>query len=113
MLDLLIDLDNTIYSESEKIFSQVDSRMKEFISNILKVDLKKAYLIQKKYFRENGTTLRGLMIHHNIKPEPFLSYVHDIDLSSIKQNLKLKKLLKEYKGKKVIFTNGTLKRDAQ
>ena len=46
MLDLLIDLDNTIYSESEKIFSQVDSRMKEFISKKLEVDSKKAYLIQ-------------------------------------------------------------------
>ena len=44
MLDLLIDLDNTIYSESEKIFSQVDSRMKEFISKKLEVDSKKAYL---------------------------------------------------------------------
>ncbi len=109
MLDLLIDLDNTIYAESEKIFSQVDLRMKKFISNKLEVDSKKAFLIQKKYFKENGTTLRGLMIHHNIKPEPFLSYVHDIDLTSIKKNLKLKKLLKKYKGKKIIFTNGTLK----
>ena len=33
--------------------------------------------------------LRGLMLYHNIKPEPFLDYVHDIDLSSIHNNSKL------------------------
>ena len=32
MKDLLIDLDNTIYSETEDIFSQIDLKMKSFIS---------------------------------------------------------------------------------
>ena len=108
-MDLLIDLDNTVYSESDAIFSQVDLKMKRFIAAELKVDYQEAYRIQKKYFKENGTTLRGLMLHHNIKPKPFLDYVHDIDLSAIKENLILKKLLKSYSGKKIIFTNGTFR----
>ena len=108
-MDLLIDLDNTVYSESDSIFSQVDLKMKRFIASELNVDYQKAYRIQKKYFKENGTTLRGLMLHHNIKPKPFLDYVHDIDLSAIKENLVLKKLLKSYGGKKIIFTNGTFR----
>ena len=108
-MDLLIDLDNTVYSESDAIFAQVDLKMKRFIASELNVDYQKAYRIQKKYFKENGTTLRGLMLHHNIKPKPFLDYVHDIDLSAIKKNLVLKKLLKSYGGKKIIFTNGTFR----
>ena len=50
MKDLLIDLDNTIYSETEDIFSQIDLKMKSFISSELNVNLKKAYEIQKNIF---------------------------------------------------------------
>ena len=107
MQDLLIDLDNTIYSETEEIFSQIDLKMKSFISTQLNVTLEKAYIIQKKYFLKYGTTLRGLMINHNIKPSFFLKYVHDINLKPIKKNLELKSELKRFKGKKIIFTNGT------
>ena len=107
MLDLLIDLDNTIYSETEEIFSQIDLKMKSFISTELNVSLDKAYNIQKKYFFKYGTTLRGLMINHNIKPSFFLKYVHNINLKPIKKNLDLKSELKRFKGKKIIFTNGT------
>ena len=107
MRDLLIDLDNTIYSETEEIFSQIDLKMKSFISTQLNVTLEKAYIIQKKYFLKYGTTLRGLMINHNIKPSFFLKYVHDINLKPIKKNLELKSELKRFKGKKIIFTNGT------
>ena len=107
MQDLLIDLDNTIYSETEEIFSQIDLKMKSFISTELNVTLEKAYIIQKKYFLKYGTTIRGLMINHNIKPSFFLKYVHDINLKPIKKNLDLKSELKRFKGKKIIFTNGT------
>ena len=108
MKDLLIDLDNTVYRESSNIFSQIDKKMKEFISYTLKISQKEAYTLQKKYFLENGTTLRGLMLYHNIEPENFLSYVHDINLTSIDKDIVLKNEIKKYKGRKIIFTNGTL-----
>ena len=107
MPDLLIDLDNTIYSETEKIFSQIDLKMKSFISTNLNINTEKAYAIQKKYFFKYGTTLRGLMLNHNIKPSYFLKYVHNIDLNPIKKNLELKSEMKKLKGRKIIFTNGT------
>ncbi len=107
MIDLLIDLDNTVYCESSKIFSQIDKKMKDFISNKLNVSQEKAYSIQKKYFLENGTTLRGLMLYHDVEPKDFLNYVHDIDLKSIDKNSLLKKEITKFKGKKIIFTNGT------
>tara|TARA_B100000073_G_C23693885_1_gene557543 strand:- start:118 stop:774 length:657 start_codon:yes stop_codon:yes gene_type:complete len=107
MPDLLIDLDNTIYSETEAIFSQIDLKMKSFISSELNVSLENAYVIQKKYFLKYGTTLRGLMMNHNVKPKYFLKYVHDINLKPIKKNLTLKKEMKKFSGRKIIFTNGT------
>ena len=107
MKDLLIDLDNTVYPEDSNIFGQIDLKMKSFISKNLSVTPQEAFKIQKKYFLNNGTTLRGLMLYHNIKPEKFLTYVHDINLQSIKKNFKLISLIKKFKGKKIIFTNGS------
>ena len=49
MLDLLIDLDNTVYPEDSNIFKQIDAKMKSFISKNLNVSLEEAYTIQKKY----------------------------------------------------------------
>ena len=109
MIDLLIDLDNTVYSENAKIFSQVDLKMKNYISKYLKINLEEAFVLQKSYFKKYGTTLRGLMLNHNIKPGPYLEFVHDIELSSIKKNPALENVLTKYSGKKIIFTNGTKK----
>ena len=50
MKDLLIDLDNTIYSETEDIFSQIDLKMKSFISSELKVSKKKHTKFKKIFF---------------------------------------------------------------
>ncbi len=107
MQDLLIDLDNTVYPEDSNIFIQIDLKMKSFIAEYLNVSLDEAFKIQKKYFINNGTTLRGLMLYHNVQPEKFLNYVHDIDLTSIKKNKELDHELKKYNGKKIIFTNGS------
>ena len=107
MQDLLIDLDNTVYPEDSNIFAQIDLKMKSFIAKNLNVSLDEAFKIQKKYFVDNGTTLRGLMLYHNVQPEKFLNYVHEIDLSNIKKNKELSDELKKYNGKKIIFTNGS------
>ena len=66
------DLDNTLYCANSGIFDQIHKKMGEFISKNLKVSLKEAKFLQKKYFIENGTTLYGLMINHNINPKEFL-----------------------------------------
>jgi hypothetical protein len=45
--------------------------------------------LQKKYYREHGTTLQGLMLHHGIDPNDFLEKVHDIDYSWVKPDPEL------------------------
>jgi len=101
----LFDLDNTLYCANSGIFDQIYKRMGKFISHNLNINIQEAKVLQKKYFIENGTTLRGLMTHHNIKPKKFLKYVHDIDFSIIKHNEELNNLIKKIPGKKIIFTN--------
>ena len=47
------------------------------------------------------------MIHHDIPPEEFLKYVHDIDLSFMKKDLVLRNELEKLNTKKYVFTNGS------
>ncbi len=103
----IFDLDNTLYSGQTKVFSEVDKKMSSFISKKFNVDLKKAKEIQKKYFYEYGTTLSGLMNHHNIDPHEFLEFVHDIDISWLPEDKVLREELLKIKEKKIIFTNGS------
>ena len=103
----IFDLDNTLYSGQTKVFSEVDKKMSTFISKKMNVDLIKAKEIQKKYFYEYGTTLSGLMKQDNINPHDFLEFVHDIDISWLPKDLKLREELVKIKEKKYIFTNGS------
>ncbi len=105
----VFDLDNTIYAARHSVFDQIDVRMGSFIAGLLDLDPVAARKVQKDYFRNHGTTLRGLMLNDQINPEDFLNYVHDIDVSPIPPNPALGAALGRLAGRKVIFTNGSTK----
>ena len=105
----LFDLDNTLYSGKTKVFEQIDKKMSKYISEKLNVDINEARKIQKSYFYQYDTTLRGLVKNHKIDAEEFLDFVHDIDINFLKQDLELAKELEKLGGKKIIFTNGSKK----
>lgn len=104
----IFDLDNTLYPASCRLFDQIDVRMGEFISDLFKVDRVEARRIQKDFFYRYGTTLRGLMSEHQMTPETFLTYVHDIDHSPVPANVALAANLEALPGRKLVFTNGTV-----
>ena len=83
----IFDLDNTIYEPETKIFDQIDQRMKTFISEKIFIPKEEALILQKKYYKKYGTTLYGLMKNHNIDPDEFLDFVHNIDLKNLKEIL--------------------------
>ena len=103
----LFDLDNTLYSGQTKVFDQVDKKMSSFISKKLDINLEKAKKIQKEYFHKYSTTLSGLIKHHKIDADEFLEFVHDVDLSFLKQDKDLENEISKIEGKKIIFTNGS------
>jgi putative hydrolase of the HAD superfamily len=105
----VFDLDNTLYPASCNLFDQIHRRMGEFIAELLGVDLEEAKLLQKIYFREHGTTLRGLMTVHGIDPAAFLDHVHRIDLSPVPRDAALAAALAALPGRKLVFTNGTVR----
>jgi putative hydrolase of the HAD superfamily len=105
----IFDLDNTLYPADSGIFQQVHVLMGKFISKHLNIDIKKAKEIQRKYYKQHGTTLRGLMDNHEVDPDTFLKEVHELDYSIVHLNYELKKSLKNLNGKKFVFTNANKK----
>ena len=101
----IFDLDNTLYSADSGIFQQVHKLMGEFISNNLNMDLEEAKKLQSKYYKQHGTTLRGLMDNHGIDPDYFLAEVHKLDYSIVGPNKMLNQELDKLKGRKIIYTN--------
>ena len=105
--NILFDCDGVLYQDLEAVFGQVSKKMTEYISKKLNIDLIKAKELQTNYFHKYNTSLNGLMIHHDILPEEFLKYVHDIDLSFMKKDLVLREELEKLNIKKFVFTNGS------
>ena len=105
----IFDLDNTLYSGKTKVFEQVDKKMSKYISEKLNISVKEAKKIQKNYFHEYNTTLNGMIKNHQIDPDEFLEFVHDIDIDFLQKDLKLAEEIEKLEGKKIIFTNGSRK----
>ena len=103
----VFDLDNTLYSATIDLFSQIDERMRGYIAAFLGLPIDNAYALQKQYFREYGTSLRGLMHVHGMEPKPFLDHVHDIDVSVLPANPALEAALAALPGRKLIYTNAS------
>jgi putative hydrolase of the HAD superfamily len=104
----IFDLDNTLYPARCNLFAQIDRRMGEYIARLLETDFDSAKLVQKQYFRQHGTTMRGLMTEHGIDPGDFLNYVHDIDVTVIPPSVELEQALARLPGRKLVFTNGSV-----
>ena len=109
---LLLDLDGVCYGKHnnyslERVFGQVSKRMTQFISERLKVAEVEAKRLQRDYFYKYNTSLRGLQIHNGISPDEFLTYVHDIDLSFMKEDKIMRRELEQLDMEKFIFTNGS------
>jgi putative hydrolase of the HAD superfamily len=102
----VFDLDNTLYHPRHDLFKQIDVRMGAYIQRLLNVDAVEARRVQKTYFRDHGTTLRGLMAHYEIDPHHFLQDVHDIDVNIVPPDEALNEVLHKLPGRKLIFTNG-------
>ena len=105
----IFDLDNTLYSADSGIFQQVHQLMGEFISKNLNMDMSDAKKLQSKYYKQHGTTLRGLMDNHGIDPDHFLDEVHRLDYSIVGSNKILNEELHKLEGRKIIYTNANKK----
>jgi putative hydrolase of the HAD superfamily len=103
----VFDLDNTLYPHHLNLWQQVDERIRDYVAKFLGISHDDAFRKQKDFYRRYGTTMRGMMVEHGMKPDDFLDYVHQIDHSPIAPNPALGAALERLPGRKLILTNGT------
>ena len=104
--DWIFDLDNTLYHADNGVFAQIDGRMTSFVAELLLLDRDNARVVQKQLYRDHGTTLAGLIAVHHIDPEPYLAFVHDLDLSELHPDPAMNAALARLQGRRFVFTNG-------
>jgi putative hydrolase of the HAD superfamily len=105
----VFDLDNTLYPADCDLFAQIDRRMGAFIAEQLGLPLDAAHELRQRYYAEHGTTLAGLVQRHDVCPDSFLDYVHDIDLGTVSPAPELAAAIGALPGRKLVFTNGSRK----
>ncbi len=104
----VFDLDNTLYPH-HLLWQQVDDRIRQYVSDFLRITAEEAFKVQKDYYKRYGTTMRGLMTEHGVDPDDYLEFVHKIDHSPLEANPALGAAIESLPGRKLILTNGTRK----
>ena len=104
----IFDLDNTLYPRPETMWRQVHERMQGYIIERLGIGQPEAEAMQTDYFQKYGLTMRGLMIHHDVEPDAFNDYVHDVDISEIRPNPALGEAISALPGRCVIHSNASM-----
>ncbi|MGE5253250.1 MAG: pyrimidine 5'-nucleotidase [Planctomycetaceae bacterium] len=104
---ILFDLDNTLYPRSLGIFDLVIERIRNYMEVRMGFDKELSRALRQEYLRKYGSTMRGLMIHHNLNADDFLEYVHDVGVEKrLSPDPDLEGLLKSIAVAKGIFTSG-------
>lgn len=103
----VFDLDNTLYPPSADLFGQMDGRFSAYVARILGLDRQQALRVCGEYWDAYGSTLTGLMLHHDVDPHDFLADVHDIDISHLTEDAVLLAGITALPGRKIVYTNGS------
>jgi putative hydrolase of the HAD superfamily len=101
----IFDLDLTLYGPEHNIMEQVRTRIAAFVADHFDIDAEAAHKIRYDYWKKYGTTLCGLIAEHDVEPQAYLDFVHDVDLSLLQPCEQLRAGLQTLPGRKLIFTN--------
>jgi len=105
---VLFDLDNTLYDPRFDLFSLIDVRINRFMVEEVEIPVPEVDSLRRRYWRDYGATLQGLIRHHRVDPEAYLAYVHDVDIRArLQPDAGLQKALAGVPFPCHVFTNGS------
>jgi putative hydrolase of the HAD superfamily len=105
---MLLDLDETVYSKDTGLMDLVSRRIGDYMMSRMGMDSETVSAFRRRYYEKYGTTSRGLYLHHNLDPEDYFSFVHDVPVEKfLKPDDRLDQMLATLEVKKAIFTNAT------
>ena len=100
------DLDDTLYPSTSGLWLAIRGRINLFMHDQMGFAQDQLEILREKYFREFGTTLRGLQTNYHVDMDEYLSFVHDVPLQTyLHPDPELRSALERIPGRKFIFTN--------
>ena len=103
---LFCDLDDTLYPSNTGLWGEIAVRINRFMHERLGLPLEQIAEVREAYFRQYGTTLRGLQANHRVDVDDYLAFVHDVPLADyLRPDPGLRAALQRLSLRKYIFTN--------
>jgi putative hydrolase of the HAD superfamily len=103
----LFDLDNTLYPPEAGLLDLVEQRILEYFVDLTALPPQEAWALQKRYLKDHGSAVPGLIKHHQVDPHAFMRFVHDVPLDCLRPEPALREALARLPGRKLVFTNGS------
>ncbi len=105
---IIFDLDNTLYPPGSGVMEAIGDRIHVWLCRELDLTWEEANDLRRKYLRQHGTTMGGLMSEHAIDVRHYLDFVHEIRIEEhLEPNPALIEMLERIPLQKVIYTNAT------
>jgi len=96
----------TLYPASNGLWEQIRLRIYKFMLEEIGIPEAEIPATRDKYWTTYGTTLEGLRIHHQVEPDDYLKFVHDLPLNDfLEPDPILRDLLKTLPQDLWVFTN--------
>jgi putative hydrolase of the HAD superfamily len=101
----IFDLDHTLYTLDGAQQAAMEERICVFVQKHFDIPREPAWEIQKRYLREYGSTLGGLVEEHGVDADAYHDFVNDIDALDLSSNSQLHYGLARLPGRRFVFTN--------
>jgi putative hydrolase of the HAD superfamily len=101
----IFDLDHTLYTLDASQHRAMEERICVFVQKHFGLSREPAWEIQKRYLREYGSTIAGLVRHDGVDPDIYHDAVNDLAVLSLKPDLALRDALARLPGERLVFTN--------
>ncbi|HEX7620341.1 MAG TPA: pyrimidine 5'-nucleotidase [Anaerolineales bacterium] len=103
---LLFDLDETLYPSSSGLWMAIRDRINAYMHERMGFPPEQIEVLREQFFRDYGTTLRGLQVNYTVNMEEYLAFVHNVPLVVyLHPNPELRGVIEALPARKYIFTN--------
>ena len=100
------DLDDTLYPSTTGLWEAIGRRITLYMTERMGFPPEQVVSIRENYFRDYGTTLRGLQANHSVDMDDYLAFVHDVPLDNyIHPDPDVHAAMASIPARKFVFTN--------
>ena len=103
---LFFDLDETLYPTSSGLWGAIRERINAYMRERMGFPPEQIEILREQFFREYGTTLRGLQANYKVDMDEYLAFVHNVPLEAhLNPDPELRDIIEALPARKFIFTN--------